>query len=110
MRLRKNKTPTGNNIRIARRDATDEQKKANMETANVNMIRISIYLSETLLNKTIVLFIERINVQIGMYCLQGANTKRGFPTPNDTSAVRAQANAFFKYYAGRKKSNIICEY
>ena len=84
--------------------ASDEQTKADMKTANVNIIRLTIFLSETTVNKTIDNYLSQgYNVQISVSWFTGTNTNRGFPPPKDTSAVRSQATAFFKYYADRKK-------
>jgi len=83
---------------------SDEQKRADMKTADVNIIRLTIFLSETSVNRTIDDFLSKgYNVQISISWFTGSLTKRGFPTSKDTSAVRAQAEAFFKYYAARKK-------
>jgi|GEM_PF-6628083 len=80
------------------------QKRADMKTANVKIIRLTIFLSETTVNKVIDDFLSRgYNVQINLSWFTGSLTNRGFPTRRDTSAVRAQATAFFKYYADRKK-------
>jgi len=83
---------------------TDDQKKADMKTADVNILRLTICLSETSVNKVIDDYLSKgYNVQISMTWFGGSLTNRGFPTPKDTGAVRAQATAFFKYYSDRKK-------
>jgi hypothetical protein len=84
-------------------NSTDAQTKADMKTASVNIIRLTIFLSETTVNKTIDQYLSQgYNVQISISWFTGTNTNRGFPSPKDTSAVRSKANAFFKYYADRK--------
>jgi len=89
---------------LAEEKTTDEQKRADMKTADVNIIRLTIFLSETSVNRLIDDYLSKgYNVQICISWFTGSLTNRGFPTPKDTSTVRAQAEAFFKYYAARKK-------
>ena len=82
-------------------DASDDQTKADMKTANVNIIRLTIILSQTSVDKTIDSYLSQgYNVEISVSWFSGVNGSRGFPT--DTNAVKSQANAFFQYYASHK--------
>jgi hypothetical protein len=84
-------------------NTTEDQTKADMKKANVNIIRLTIFLSQTTVNKNIDNYLSQgYNVQISVSWFTGTNTNRGFPSPKDTSAVRSQANAFFKHYSNRK--------
>jgi hypothetical protein len=85
-------------------NATDDQTKADMKEANVNIVRLTIFLSQTTVGRTIDDYLAQgYNVQISISWFTGTNTNRGFPGPKDTSLVRSQANAFFQYYTDRKK-------
>src|SRR6478736_1434450 len=78
---------------LAEENTTDNQKRADMKTADVDMIRLNIFLSETSVNKLIDDYLSKgYNVQICISWFAGTLTNRGFPTPKDTSTIRAQAN------------------
>jgi hypothetical protein len=88
---------------LLEQSTTDTQKKTDMKTANVNVIRLSIYLSQASVNKVIDHYLSAgYHVQISMYWFTGTNLTRGFPGPTDTSTLRSQANAFFQYYQNRE--------
>jgi hypothetical protein len=82
-------------------DASDDETRADMSEAGVNIVRLTIFLSETFDDKTIDSYLTQgYNVEISVSWYTGVNGTRGFPT--DTNAVKSQANAFFQYYAAHK--------
>ncbi len=84
--------------------ATDNQEQTDMKTANVNLIRLTMFLSQTAVGKTVDEYLSKgYNVQISLSWFTGTNGNRGFPKGKDTNALKTQADAFFKYYADRKK-------
>lgn len=88
---------------LAEEKTTDEQKRRNMQTADVDIIRLTIFLSQTTANRVADDYLAQgYKVQLCISWNTGTLTNRGFPTPKDTSNVRARAEEFFKYYANRK--------
>ncbi len=82
--------------------ASDNQIQADMKTADVDVVRLTMFLSQTTVGKTVDDYISKgYNVQISLSWYTGTNGNRGFP--KDTNALKTQADAFFKYYADRKK-------
>lgn len=82
--------------------ATDEQIKKQMDTADTKLIRLHLYLSEATSNRTIDRYLaDGYYVQIN---LNWKTTAYGpVPFPTDTVLVKKQAREFFRYYRSYKK-------
>ena len=93
-------TPT--TFGLAEENTTDSETKKDMSTADVNILRLGIYLSETTINRTADSYLAQgYQVQFIVCWDDTINGNRSFP--KDTNAIKVKANAFFKYYANRKK-------
>ncbi|MEP6467268.1 MAG: hypothetical protein ABJB05_13245 [Parafilimonas sp.] len=93
-----NKTILG----LAEDDTDITNVKADMNTADVNIVRKTIFLSETTSSRSIDNYLSQgYSVQIVISWFDSTNGSRGFP--KDTTAIRSQADAFFQHYLSYKK-------
>jgi hypothetical protein len=81
--------------------ATDDQTKADMQKAGVNLLRLGVALSQKTANRSIDNYLDSgYNVQILLNWDNAVNGFRVFPT--DTNLIKSKADDFFQHYSAYK--------
>jgi hypothetical protein len=97
-------TPLLSRFGLIEQGTTAAQLQTDMQTANLKITRIEMFLSQGSQSTTIDKYLAAgYHVQIGLCWFAGTNLTRVFPGANDTDALKSNAEAFFKYYQNRRR-------